>query len=103
MRLSQFSGNLSRSFVGKTWGRSNSETFQRNIDFDYNVEYVRDRQIQGLPVDAHPENGTPSTVLQFRSDLHRELEHVVQLNGIDYVWIYRVLNTRTDDVPAETH
>ena len=94
VQLSRFSGNLNKYFVGNTSKRRNRGIFRSNIGFDYDVEYVRDRQIQGTPVDAHPENGTPSNVLQFRSDLHRELERVVRLNGIDYVWIYRVLNTR---------
>lgn len=102
VRVSRFSNNLNKYFVGKTWQRSNRETFPRYIDFDYDVEYVRDRQIQGKPVDAHPEKGTPPSVLQRHRDFHREREHVVRLNGIDYVWIYRVLDTRADDVPAET-
>ena len=101
VRLSRFSGSLSKYFVGKTWKRSNRETFRSNIDFDYDVEYVRDRQIQGTPVDSHSEKGTPSSVLQFRGGLQRQLEHVVRLNGVDYVWIYQVLDTRTDDAPAE--
>lgn len=94
VRVSQFSSNLNKYFVGNTFKRRNRVTFQRAIDFDYDVEYVRDRQIQGTPMDAHPENGTPSNVLQFRSDLHREIEQIVRFNGINYVWIYRVLNTR---------
>lgn len=103
VRVSRFSNNLNKYFVGKTWKRSNNETFPRNIDFDYDVEYVRDRQIQGTPVDSRPEKGTPPSVLQFRRTLPRELEHVVRLNGVDYVWIYRVLNTHDTDAPAETH
>ena len=102
VQLSRFSGNLSRYFVGRPWMRNNSEPFPRNIDFDYDVEYVRDRQIQGTPMDSHSEKGTPASVLQLRGGLQRQLEHVVQLNGVDYVWIYRVLDTRADDAPAET-
>ena len=102
VRVSRFSSNLNKYFVGKTWRRRNSETFPHNIDFDYDVEYVRGRQIQGSSVDPLPEGGKPSSVLQPRSDLHRELEHVVRLNGIDYVWIYRVLDTRGKNVPAVT-
>ncbi|MDE0018639.1 MAG: glycosyltransferase family 39 protein [Candidatus Poribacteria bacterium] len=102
VRVSRFSGGLNEYFVGKTGRRRNSQTLEKNIDFDYDVEYVRDRQIQGTPVDAPPEEGVPSNVLQLRNALARELEHVVQLNGIDYVWIYRVLDTRANAVPAET-
>ena len=103
VRLSRFSSNLNKYFVGNTWRRRNSDTFRHNIDFDYDVEYVRGRQIQGTPVDRLPEGGNPPSVLLRRSDLHRELEHVVRLNGVDYVWIYRVRNTRADEIPAETH
>lgn len=99
VRLSRFSNNLKRYFVGKTWRRSNSETLPRNINFDYDVEYVRGRQIQGTAIDSHPETGTPSSALQLQRDIPRELEHVVRLNGIDYVWIYRALNTYPDDAP----
>ena len=102
VRLSRFSNNLKRYFVGKTWRRSNSETLPRNINFDYDVEYVRGRQIQGTALDSHPETGTPSSALQLQRDIPRELEHVVRLNGIDYVWIYRVLNTYRDDAPPTT-
>ena len=44
----------------------------------------------------------PLTSLQLREDFRCELEYVVRLNGIDYVWIYRVLDTCSDDAPAET-
>ena len=94
VRVSRFSGSLNKYFVGKTWLRRRSQTLEKNVDFDYDVEYVRDRQIQGTPVDTTPENGTPPSALQLREDFHRELEYVVQLNGVDFVWIYRVLNTR---------
>lgn len=92
VRVSQFSTNLNKYFIGKTWKR-NRETQLSNIDFDYDVEYSRIRQIQGEPIDSHPKHGIPSTALQLRNTLPRELEHVVKLNGVDYVWIYRVLKT----------
>lgn len=100
--MNRFSNNLNKYFVGKTWRQNNSEAFPRDIDFDYDVEYIRDRQIQGTPVDSQPEKGTLPSALQLREDFRRELEYVVRLNGIDYVWIYRVLDTRADDAPAET-
>ena len=102
VRVSRFSSNLNKYFVGKTWKQNKRETFPQNIDFDYEIEYVRDRQIQDTPVDAIPKNGRPPSALQLLKDLHRELEYVVRLNGIDYVWIYRVFDTRANAVPAET-
>lgn len=102
VRASRSISNVNKYFVGRTWKQSKSETFPHNIDFDYDVEHIRDRQIQGTPVDSHPETGTPSFLLQLDRDIPRELERVVRLNGIDYVWIYRMLDTRAEDVPAKT-
>ena len=90
VRVSLFSENLSKYFIGKTWKR-NRKTQWRNIDLDYDVEYSRIRQIQGEPIDSHPKHGTPAARLQLQNTLPRELEHVVKLNGVDYVWIYRVI------------
>ncbi len=42
---------------------------------DYEVVHIRDSQ-----VGRAPQTGT----------LNGELEHVITLNGIDYVWIYRI-------------
>ncbi len=92
VRTSQFSGFLKMYFVGKTWHRIRG-TELKNVDFDYDVEYSRIRQIQGKPVDSRSKHGIPSELLLFQYPLPRELEHIVNLNGIDYVWIYRVLNT----------
>ena len=92
VRISWFSDNLNKYFVGKTWLR-NRKTLWSNIDLDYDVEYSRIRQIQGTPIDSHPKRGVPPVALRFRNTLPRELEHVVKLNGVDYVWIYRVLKT----------
>ncbi len=102
VRVSRFSGNLNKYFVGKIWRQNTHMSLQRNIDFDYEVEYVRDKQIQGTPVDAIPKNSLPPSALQLHKDFHRELEYVVRLNGVDFVWIYRVLDKRQNAVPAET-
>ncbi len=102
VRVSRFSGHLNKYFVGKIWRQNTRTPLPRNIDFDYEVEYVRDRQIQGTPVDAIPKNSLPPSALQLREDFHRELEYVVRLNRVDFVWIYRVLDTRQNAVPAET-
>ena len=92
VRVSRFSSGLNKYFVGKTWAR-NRKTLLNNIDLDYDVEYSRIRQIQGTPIDSHPKRGTPAANLQMQNTLPRELEHVVKLNGVNYVWIYRVLKT----------
>lgn len=92
VRISMFSKNFEKYFVGKTW-RHYRGLELNDIDFDYDVEYSRIRQIQGIPIDSHPKHGNPAAVFQFQYILPRELEHVVKLNGVDYVWIYRVLNT----------
>lgn len=42
---------------------------------DYEVVYIRDSQIQWVP-----QGGTR----------HGKLEHIITLNGIEYVWIYRI-------------
>lgn len=102
VRTSHFSNNLNKYFVGKAWTRSSSDAFPNRIDFDYDVEYVRGRQIQGTPVDSHLEKDTLPSILQLHTDFRRELEHVVRLNGIDYVWIYRVLKTHSNNIPVET-
>ena len=69
---------------------------------DYDVEYLYDKQIQGVPVDMHPNPVRISSASQNEGEMPRELEHVVTLNGIDYVWIYRVLNSPpTNDISAD--
>ena len=69
---------------------------------DYDVEYLYDKQIQGVPVDRHRNPVRISSVSQRKQEMPRELEHVVTLNGIDYVWIYRVLNSpSTNDTSTE--
>ena len=69
---------------------------------DYDVEYLYDKQIQGVPVDMHPNPVRISSASQNEGEMPRELEHVVTLNGIDYVWIYRVFNSPpTNDISAD--
>ena len=99
VRLTWFCKDLAHYFVGKTKRTYNSETHPPN--FDYDVEYLYDKQIQGDPVDTHP-NPAKSPVTS-QSDVNRELEHVVKLNGMDYVWIYRVLDTPTSEKIETSH
>ena len=92
VRITWISQDFGRYFVGNTLQRHrHTETNSR--DFDYDIEYLRDKQVTGkIPRDASanyqlPENLRPGIKIP------RELEHVVTLNGIDYVWIYRVLDS----------
>ena len=94
VRLSSlFSNDLSYYFIGHTGRRDLVR--EPHLDFDYDVEYLYDKQIYGTPIDPPPIDDTPPSPWQLSQELSREIEHVVRLNGIDYVWIYRVL-------PAET-
>ncbi len=94
VRASPFATGLDKYFVGETLNQHTTAVF------DYDVEYIRVRQIQGVPIDALPTGGAPATALQLRNTSPRELEHIVQLNGVDYVWIYRVLNPHKHTAPT---
>ena len=96
VRVSPFATGLDKYFVGETSRRRTEEILSHNVTFNYDVEYIRVRQIQGVPIDGLPTGAIPATTLQLRNVLPRELEHVVQLNGVDYVWIYRGLTSRTN-------
>lgn len=89
VRVTWFSKDLAHYFVGNTSMRRLSSDTLRN--FDYDVEYLYDRQIQRTFIDVPPITGMPFTKSQKNKKIVRELEHIVRLNGIDYVWIYRVL------------
>lgn len=84
------------------WLTISSDTHERqkfagdaDHDFDYDIEHLYDKQIYGVPVDAPLIDKTHPYPWQLDQELSRELEHVVRLNGIDYVWIYRVLPKET--------
>ena len=94
VRLSSlFSQDLAHYFVGYTARRD----LIRNTDlnFDYDIEYLYDKQIYGTPMDSPPVDDLHPLAWKTSQELSRELEHVVRLNGIDYVWIYRVLSEET--------
>ena len=86
---SLFTYDLAHYFVGHATQRK--IIIDSHLNFDYEVEHLYDKQIQGTPVDPPPRNTIPYLNLQPYKERSRELEHVVRLNGIDYVWIYRVL------------
>ena len=89
VRLTLFTEDLTHYFVGNTTPRYLTQ--DNTGDFDYDVEHLYDRQIKGIPVDLPPRDGIQLYTWDPSQELSRELEHVVRLNGIDYVWIYRVL------------
>ena len=72
VQVSQLSGQyFFRYFIGQThWADAGEEVVP-----DYEVVHIRDSQVGRVP-----QTGT----------LNGELEHVITLNGIDYVWIYRI-------------
>ena len=84
VRLSPFSGDMI-SYLVKNTSTQESDTY------DYEVEHLYDRQILGPPVDPPPKDAEPENEWYPIGEDDRELEHVVRLNGIDYVWIYRIL------------
>ena len=91
VRFTWFCKDFAHYFVGDTRTYYNSQTSSPN--FDYDVVYLYDKQIQGIPVDTHPNPVKVLSSVQHEKEIPRELEHVVRLNGIDYVWIYRVIDS----------
>ncbi|MEH0007923.1 MAG: phospholipid carrier-dependent glycosyltransferase [Flavobacteriales bacterium] len=85
---SLFTEDLAHYFVGHATLRGTTDT---PSTLDYEVEHLYDKQIQGTPVDPPPTNYMQPYKWQPSPENARELEHVVRLNGIDYVWIYRIL------------
>ena len=98
IRLTWFSKDLAHYFVGEMKTFYNDEALSPN--FDYDVEYLYDKQIQGVPVENHPYVSNTSPRSQHNRKVQRELEHVVCLNGIDYVWIYRVIQNTPEDIQS---
>lgn len=66
-------------------------------NFDYDLEYLYDRQIIHTPMDASEDTTYRSKALKREQGVRRELEHIVSLNGIDYVWIYRMIKSIPTD------
>lgn len=67
--------------------------------FDYDLEYLYDKQIQHNPTDTHIRSTDVSKKQQNQEAVLRDLEHVISLNGVDYVWIYRVIKPAPVDNP----
>ncbi len=98
VRTTWFSKDFGKYFVGDMLQR-HQQTHETSRDFDYDIEYLRDKQVAGkIPRDA-PKNYKIHGLLRHGRNGQRELEHVVTLNGIDYVWIYRILDSPHENVP----
>lgn len=66
-------------------------------NFDYDLEYLYDKQIQDNPIDTLIK---PTKIRKKQEDkevVSRELEHIIRLNGVNYVWIYRVIKPEPTD------
>lgn len=101
VRHTWFCKDFAHYFIGKTdYYKYDPATH----NFDYDLEYLYDRQIIHTPMDISEDTTYRTKALKREQAVHRELEHIINLNGIDYVWIYRVIKpepTGNTDVPAE--
>ena len=66
-------------------------------NFDYDLEYLYDKQIQHNPADTLIKHTKNPKKQQDKEVIHRELEHIIRLNGVNFVWIYRVIKPETTD------
>ena len=101
VRHTWFCKDFARYFIGET-GYYKYDPSTHN--FDYDLEYLYDRQIIHTPMDTSEDTTYRRTALKRERTVRRELEHVVSLNGIDYVWIYRIIkpeSTNNTDKSSE--
>ncbi len=101
VRHTWFCKDFARYFIGET-GYYKYDPSTHN--FDYDLEYLYDRQIIHTPMDTSEDITYRRTALKRERTVRRELEHVVSLNGIDYVWIYRIIkpeSTNNTDKSSE--
>ena len=107
VRLTWFCKDLEHYFVGDAFPREKQSETTTTRDFDYDIEYLSDKQLTEIvPMDAS-EDYQPHHFLLPGTKLSRDPkpEHVVRLNGIDYVWIYRLLKsspTVDTEAPRQT-
>jgi len=101
VRATWFSKDFGNYFLGHMQQR-HEPSHETSLDYDYDIEYLRDKQVAGkIPRDA-PENYKIHSFLSPGIKIPREIEHVVTINGIDYVWIYRVLDSPPNGNDPET-
>lgn len=97
-----FCKEFAHYFVGEARIYYNDEPPDHN--YDYNLEYLYDKQIQHNPTDTLIRPAKNRKKQQDKEVMHRELEHIIRLNGVNYVWIYRVIKpepTNNTDVLSE--
>ena len=68
-----------------------------NPNFDYDLEYLYDKQVQHNPTDTFIKSTEYRNKQHNKKAVSRELEHVIRLNGVNYVWIYRVIKPELTD------
>ena len=89
VRHTWFCKEFAHYFVGEARIYYNYDPSAPN--FDYDLEYLYDKQIQSSPTDTHIKPTNNPNGKENKNEVLRELEHIVNINGIDYVWIYRVV------------
>ena len=77
--------------------RTTTNTIHQNLIFDYDLEYLYNKQIQRNPTDTHIKSTNHGTKQHSKKAVSRELEHIIRLNGVDYVWIYRMIKPESID------
>ena len=94
VRHTWFCKDFAHYFVGEA---ENYEDDPSNLNFDYDLEYLYDKQIQQNPTDTHIKSINNRKKQQNKIAVPRELEHIIRLNGVDYVWIYRMIKPEPTD------
>ena len=94
VRHTWFCKDFAHYFVGETGYYSNNSL---SPNFDYDLEYLYDKQILRTPMDTSEDTTYRTKALQREQAVPRELEHVIRLNGVDYVWIYRMIKPEPTD------
>lgn len=92
VRITLFGRFFQYYFIGQTHVREPSlhlPTFS-NQQPDYDIIYIRDKQVDGIPLDNPPINGLVMEPLPLTEEKTHKLEHVVSINGTNYAWIYRI-------------
>ena len=95
VRHTWFCKEFAHYFVGETRIYYNDDSPDPN--FDYDLEYLYDKQIQDNPTDTLIKPTKNRKKQDEKEVVSRELEHIIRLNGVNYVWIYRVIKPEPTD------
>ncbi len=94
VRHTWFCKDFAHYFIGET-GYYKYDPSTHN--FDYDLEYLYDRQIIHTPMDISEDTTYRKAALKREQTVPRKLEHIIRLNGVNYVWIYRVIKPEPTD------